>query len=431
MSGSELSVTGPSPSALFCRLLDRTCPGADSAAVTRAARPAPRPDPRAVNLARILDVLRLEGPLARTDIVHRAGLSRATVSSLLSELLDRGLVREEADTRRLASGGRPPGLVNIEPSAAAAIGVDIGRTHVRVAVADLGLQVLAEGVEHVDVPGHPEETLTLVTELTERVLKESAVEPSALLGVGVGLPGPVDRVSGRLGSATILPGWEGFAPRDELEKRLRTPVQVENDANLGALAEGQLGAGRGSRVLAYVKVATGVGAGLVVDGRLFRGASGAAGEIGHTTQANSGPVCRCGNRGCLEQLAGATALLAQMAVAGVELDGVESLLRLAADGHAIARRLLVDAGEHIGLAVANLVALIDADRVVVGGELGATNEPLVAAVRSAAQSAAVTKAGSTVDIVPAELGDHAEVLGAVILVLREPVSLGAELLTRR
>ncbi|MFL6239284.1 MAG: ROK family protein [Actinomycetes bacterium] len=399
--------------------------------MTRAGRPVRRADPHAANLARILDVLRLEGPLPRADLVHSVGLSRATVSSLLSELLDRGLVREEANTRRPTSGGRPPAFVGLEPSAAAAVGVDIGRTHVRVAVADLGLHVLAEAVEHVDVPDHPEETLELVTALTKRVVHESAIEQRDLLGVGVGLPGPVDRASGRMGSATILPGWVGLASRDELENRLQAPVLLENDANLGALAEGRLGAGRGSRVLAYLKVAAGVGAGLLVDGRLFRGASGEAGEIGHTTQANSGPVCRCGNRGCLEQLAGATALLAQMAAAGVDLDGVEALLQLAADGHAGARRVLADAGEHLGLAVANLVTLIDADRVVVGGELGAGNELLVEPLRRAARSAGVTKAGSTIDIVTAELGERAEVLGALILVLCEPVSLGLELLARR
>jgi predicted NBD/HSP70 family sugar kinase len=400
--------------------------------VTSAAPPARRAtDPRERNLARILDVLRLEGPLARTDIVRNAGLSRATVSSLLTELLDRRLVREEVDSRRLVAGGRPPALVDLEPSAAAAVGVDIGRTHVRVIVADLGLHVLAEDVQRVDVPVHPQETLELVVAFTERLLRESAVDAAELLGVGVGLPGPVDRASGRLGSATILPGWVGFAPRAELEKRLGAPVLVENDANLGALAEGLLGAGRGSRVLAYVKVAAGVGAGLLVDGRLFRGASGTAGEIGHTTLANSGPVCRCGNRGCLEQLAGATALLAQMAAAGIELDGVEALLRLATDGHAGARRVLADAGEHIGLAVANLINLFDPERVVVGGELGAADELLVGPLRYAARSAAVTTAGSTIDIVAAELGERAEALGAATLVLREPVSLGAALLARR
>ena len=399
--------------------------------MTSAVDSVPRPDSRATNLARVLDVLRLDGPLARTEIVHRSGLSRATVSNLLTELLERDLVREESDNRRAGSGGRPPALVTLEPSAAAAVGVDIGRTHVRVVVADLGLQILAEGVEHVDVPEHPEETLRLVSSMTERLLAEAGVARDDLLGIGVGLPGPVDRSSGRLGSATILPGWVGLAPRAELEKRLHAPVVVENDANLGALAEGLLGAGRGSRVLAYVKVAAGVGAGLVVDGRLFRGASGTAGEIGHTTQANSGPVCRCGNRGCLEQLAGATALLAQMSAAGIELHGAESLLQLAADGHAGARRVLADAGEHIGLAVANMVTLIDPDRVVVGGELGAANELLVGPLRYAARSAAVTTAGSSIDIVSAELGERAEALGAVILVLREPVSLGAQLLSRR
>jgi predicted NBD/HSP70 family sugar kinase len=400
--------------------------------VTFAGTSAPRPaDPRTANLARVLDVVRLEGPLPRTDIVRYAGLSRATVSSLVTELLARGLVRERSDDRGLGSGGRPPALVELEPKAAAAVGVDVGRTHVRVAVADLGLNVVAEEVQRIDVPEHPDETIDTVVKVTDRLLTQAGVDRRDLLGVGVGLPGPVDRASGRLGSVTILPGWVGLAPRAVLEKRLGVAVRVENDANLGALAEGMLGAGRGSRVLAYIKAAAGVGAGLLVDGRLYRGATGAAGEIGHTTMQNAGPVCRCGNRGCLEQLAGAAALLAQMADAGLEVDSVEELLRMAADGHAGARRVLADAGEHIGLAVANLVTLFDADRVVVGGELGAAEELLVGPLRYAARSAAVTTAGSSIEIVSAELGERAEVLGAVVLVLREPVSLGAELLARR
>ena len=400
--------------------------------MTPAATSAQRAvDSRAANLARILDVLRLAGPLPRTAIVRHVGLSRATVSTLLAELLTRRLVRERAEPARAGAGGRPPALVELDPTAAAAVGVDIGRTHVRVAVADLGLTILAETLHRVDVPDHPQETLDVTVNLVERVLADADVERADLLGVGVGLPGPVERATGRLGSATILPGWVGLAPRAELQERLGVPVSVENDANLGALAEGHLGAGRGSEVLAYVKVAAGVGGGLILDGKLFRGASGGAGEIGHTTMANSGPVCRCGNRGCLEQLAGATALLAQMAAAGVEVDGVDELIRMARQGQAGARRLLADAGEHIGLAVANLVTLLDVDRVVVGGELGAADELLVGPLRYAARSAAVTTAASNIDIVSAQLGERAEVLGAVMLVLREPAQLGTELLARR
>ena len=388
-------------------------------------------DLRAGNLARVLDVLRSHGPLARTDIVRAVGLSRATVSTLLTELLDRGLVREGVDNRRVGSGGRPPAMVDLEPTAAAGVGVDIGRTHVRVVVADLGLNVLAEDVQRVDVPDHPQEALKLVGQMTTALLKQAGVERSELLGVGVGLPGPVDRVTGRLGSATILPGWVGLAPRAELERRLRSPVLVENDANLGALAEGLLGAGRGSKVLVYVKAAAGVGAGLLVDGRLFRGASGTAGEIGHTTLANSGPVCRA-----------ATAAASSRSRARPRCSHrwrprvcSSKASRICCDWRTTATPVRVasiaDAGEHIGLAVANFVTLIDADRVVVGGELGAAGELLVGPLRYAARSAAVTTAGSSIEIVAGELGERAEVLGAVVLVLREPVSLGAELLARR
>ena len=234
------------PSAQFLTELPngQTVPG-----VTSAAHPLRRTtDPRSANLGRVLDTLRLQGPLPRTDIVHRVGLSRATVSSLLGELLERQLVQETPDARRPESGGRPPAVVELEPSAGAAVGVDVGRTHVRAVITDLALNVLAEAHERVDVPDHPQETLQLVVDTTDRLLAEAGVDRAALLGVGLGLPGPVDRASGRVGSATILPAWVGLAPRAELERRLGAPVLVEYDANLGALAEALLGAGRGSGV---------------------------------------------------------------------------------------------------------------------------------------------------------------------------------------
>ncbi|MCW2778458.1 MAG: transcriptional repressor protein [Frankiales bacterium] len=399
--------------------------------MTSAAPPAVRPsDARTANLSRVLDLLRLSDGLTRAEVSARTGLSRSTVSSLLTELLDRALVQEAPDPTR-AAGGRPPAVLRLEPSAGAALGIDIGNTHVRVVVADLGLGLLAEDLQRVDVTERPRETLEMVEATVARLLVQAGVGPGDLLGAGLGLPGPVDRATGRLGSATILPAWVGLAPAAELSARLGCDVLVENDANLGALAESLHGAGRGSRVLAYVKVATGVGAGLVVDGRLFRGASGTAGEIGHTTLSNAGPVCRCGNRGCLEQLAGAPALLAQMAEAGVELESAAALLRLAQDGHAGARRVLADAGAHLGVAVANLVTLLDADRVVIGGEVGRAEELLVGPLRYAARSAAVTTAGSSIDIVGAQLGERAEALGGAALVLREPVALGPALLARR
>lgn len=399
--------------------------------MTTAAAAGPRAtDPRTANLARVLDLLRLSDGLTRAEVCARTGLSRSTVSSLLSELLERDLVLEAPDAQR-GGGGRPPAVLRLQPRAGVAVGVDVGNTHVRVVVADLALGVLAEELRRLDVPDHPQETLDLVVATVGRLLPAGGAAPADLLGVGLGLPGPVDRATGRLGSATILPAWVGLAPAASLAERLGCQVVVENDANLGALAESVHGAGRGSRVLAYVKVATGVGAGLVVDGRLFRGASGTAGEIGHTTLSNSGPVCRCGNRGCLEQLAGAPALLGQMQEAGVELEDAADLLRLAQQGHAGARRVLADAGAHLGLAVANLVTLLDADRVVVGGALGAAEELLLGPLRYAARSAAVTTAGSSIEIVGAQLGGRAEALGGAALVLREPAVLGPELLARR
>ena len=179
----------------------------------------------------------------------------------------------------------------------------------RVAVADLAHTVLAEAEEPLDVDHEADEGVALAGRLVRRLLDEVGVAADRVTGVGMGLPGPLRRDSGEVGDSAILPGWIGARPEALMQAELGLPVRVENDANLGALAEIVWGAGRDCTDLVYVKVATGVGAGLVLNGRLYHGAGGTAGEIGHVTIDDGGPVCRCGNRGCLEAFAGAEAVL--------------------------------------------------------------------------------------------------------------------------
>jgi predicted NBD/HSP70 family sugar kinase len=242
---------------------------------------------------------------------------------------------------------------------------------------------------------------------------------ASVLGVGLGLPAPVDQRSGTISASNILPEWAGLAAGEQLAARLGRPVIVDNDANLGALAETLWGAGRGIDTLAYVKVATGIGAGLVLDGKLFRGVSGQAGEIGHVTLDEHGDVCRCGNRGCLELVAGGAALVAALRRTHGELDSVEDVVALAAGGDRAARRLIADAGAHLGVAAAGLVNLVDPQRLIVGGELGRAGDVLLEPLRRSLRRSAVRPAADAAEVVRAELGDRSEVLGAVAVVLRE------------
>jgi len=372
------------------------------------------------NERRIADALRRLGPATRAEVGAVTRLSRATVSAGLSALLEAGLVVETGAAVPVGpAGGRPPGLVRLAPRAGLAAGIDVGRRHLRVAVADLGHQVLGERSSRLDSATPAGEVLDRAAELIGAELGASGARLADVVGVGLGLPAPVDQRSGTITASNILPEWAGLAAGEQLAARLGRPVIVDNDANLGALAEALWGAGRGIDTLAYVKVATGIGAGLVLDGRLFRGVSGQAGEIGHFTLDEHGDVCRCGNRGCLELVAGGSALVAALRRTHGELDSVEDVVALAAVGDQAARRLIADAGAHLGVAAGGLVNLVNPGRLIVGGELGRAGDVLLEPLRRALRRSAVRPAADAVEVVSGELGDRSEVLGAVAVVLLE------------
>ena len=363
-------------------------------------------------------LLRAAGPLTRADVAARLGLSRATVSSALTRLVRDGLAEDRDEPAPATARGRPPGLISLTRAAGVALGVDLGRRHVRVAVADLGHDVLAERHERFDVDWRPEESLVEIATLVEGACDDAGVRIDEALGIGLGLPAPLDN-EGRPSAHSIPPGWMGHLPADELSAQLGVPVAAENDANLGALAEAHWGAGRGHDSLVYVKAATGIGSGIVLGGSVFRGAGGTAGELGHTTTGDDGPVCQCGNRGCLEVRAGGAALVSQVLQSGVEVEGLPDLVARAREGHLGCRRVLADAGDAIGLALATVVNLLNPDGIVLGGELGTAGDLVLESLRARLQRNAIAPAVRQATVVPALLGDRAEVLGAVLLVLRE------------
>jgi glucokinase-like ROK family protein len=379
------------------------------------------------NRAQVIDVLRRSGTASRADIARLTGLSRTTISSLVAELHASGLVTN-ATPGAPASGagrGRPGVQLALQPAAGAAVGIDFGHTHLRVVIADLSSRVLAERHRRLDVDRSADAALTAAAGMFGEVLAEAGTDRSRIVGVGVGLPGPLDRVSGTVGSTVILPGWAGLHPTNELERRLGLPIMVDNDANLGALAEHAVGAGRGIDDIVYLKLASGIGAGLVLGGRLHRGGTGIAGEIGHVLSNPDGMVCRCGNRGCLETVASGPAIIELLRVSHGEQLTTADLLRLAEEGDVGVSRIFADAGRSVGRAVADLVNAVNPTLIIVGGELSAVGAPLLDSIRASIERYALPAAAEALDVVPGVLGDRAEVLGAVALVISDTERLSA------
>lgn len=361
--------------------------------------------------------------MTRSELGGAIGLSRTTVSATVAQLMQDGWVDEQPASAVPAGRGRPPTLLALTQQAGIAVGVDMGRSHARVALAHLGHEVLAEQSVDLDESWQPTQALEAVEQLVEDVVAVAGVDRAAIVGVGLGLPAPLD-TTGHSTSITIPPDWVHEDPAALLADRLGVPVVVENDANLGALAEARWGAGRGLGTLFYVKASTGIGAGLVLGGRLFRGSTGTAGEIGHFTVDEDGVVCRCGSRGCLEVRAGGPSLVAQVAHSGSKVVHLADLIAAAKDGDLACTRVLVDAGETLGVALAAVINIVNPDGVILGGELGGAGELVLGSLRERLARHALPSALRSASVLQSQLGERAEALGAVLLVLTEPERFG-------
>ena len=368
---------------------------------------------RELNRTRVLDALRVHGELTHTGIVEATRLSPGTVSSIVRELRAADLVDAVpgSDRRKVT--------LRLSRKAGIAVGVDFGHEHVRVAITDLGHRILAEADQRADVDHDADAGMTLAVKMVEALLGEVGADADEVVGVGVGLPAPIDAETRTVGSSSIMPDWVGTQPEARLSQALGLPVVVDNDANLGALAEHMWGAGRGVRDLVYLKLSSGVGAGLLLDGSVYHGAGGLAGEIGHTVVAEGGPLCRCGGRGCLETFVGGDALLALATPrAGCGLT-LPQLVDRALAGDRGSARVIADAGRLLGRAVGNLCNLIDVRTVVVGGPLARAGDLLFDEMRGELRRVLVPALSRDTTVVASELGERAQVRGAVALVLNE------------
>ena len=379
---------------------------------------------RRANRLRVVDALRREGSASRSDLMRLTGLSRTTITTLLGDLQERGMV-VESEVEPRGGRGRPAMLLRLGRTAGAALGIDFGHRHLRVAVADLSSTVLAERRTDLDVDTAAGRALDSAAGMVREVLAEAGIPIEQVIGAGMGLPGPIDRRTGLVGSSVILPGWVGLNAAEQLASRIKIPVDVDNDANLGALAEFTLGAGRGMDDVIYVKVASGIGAGIILGGKLHRGVTGNAGEIGHVQVRSDGAVCRCGNRGCLETVASVPSVLSVLRpVHGPRLS-LPGMLELAAARDPGTLRVINDAGREVGRALGDLCNSLNPEAIIVGGDLGGAGESLLDGIRESVDRRAQPGAASAVSVMQGVLGERAEVLGALTLVIGDTERLHA------
>ncbi|HNV76376.1 MAG TPA: ROK family transcriptional regulator [Gemmatimonadaceae bacterium] len=372
-------------------------------------------------------VLRLiwdERAISRADIARRTGLSRSTVSEVVTELLATRLVDEAGEGA--SSGGRRPIVLEFQDDACVILGVDMGATHVSVALTDLRGRVLAWENRPFPVRSDPEGTRALIAEFCAECLRSWGGDPARLVGIGIAVPCPVDpRHQGRF-STHVLPAWKGRAGFEALGARFGAPIFIDNDANLGAVAERWWGAGRGFDDFTYIKVATGVGAGHMVGGRIARGASGVAGEIGHMAIDLSGDPCDCGNRGCLQTFVGASSLVKRarqllpeyptsvLHQGALTIDAIENAA-LADDPLAI--HVISTAADYLGIAVAGVLNLMNPGAVIIGGGIARLGERLLVPLRETVLRRTFVSSVAASEIMTSALGPRSIAIGAATIVL--------------
>lgn len=368
---------------------------------------------RELNQQRIIDALRVAGPSTQAEIARHTGLSTATVSNIVKAMAEAGIVAIETVT----SSGRRASSVQLCDTGAVAVGIDFGRRHFRIVVATVGHSVLAEEFVELPVGYRAEEGIDRAAALLGELLERHGIRAAAVVGVGVGIPGPIDRRSGTVVQGAILPEWVGIELGD-LEDRLHFPVLFDNDANLGALAEVTWGPHNGVEDLVFVKIGSGIGSGLILGGKPYYGSFGVTGEIGHETITDHGAICHCGNRGCLETVASTSVMMELLSRPGGERVTTADIVSNALGGDSATLRVLDDAGAAIGRALAGVANLINPAVIVVGGPLAELGDILLAPIARGLVRHAVPVVGQSTALAMSSLGARAEALGAVSLALQ-------------
>ena len=378
----------------------------------------------------IFDLLRDGRARTRSELARESGLARSSVALHIDTLMSLGYVAPVGDAA--STGGRPASLFALNPGARLVIGVDVGATHVIVELADLSGVGISASRAGLDVAEGPEAVLGWIAEAARALVAQQGRTLDDVAAVGIGLPGPVEYATGRPISPPIMPGWHRFDVAGWLRERIGCPVLVDNDVNIMALGE-QRTAWPETDDFVLVKIATGIGAGVISGGRLQRGAQGTAGDLGHVRVPGSTAPCRCGNEGCLEAVAAGPAIAARLRELGVDAASTGEVVALAAQGSREAAQVLREAGRDIGEVLAMVVNLLNPSVIVVGGRLAGAAQELHAGISEVVYRRSLPLATEHLRIAASATKGDAGVRGAVVLAIEHALSpdvLDADLLER-
>jgi predicted NBD/HSP70 family sugar kinase len=363
-------------------------------------------------LGQILALFRSQGPLTRGEVMNTTGLARSTINQRLDTLLAARLIVPAGESA--STGGRRPGKFAFNAQAGITLVADVGASGLRSAACDLAGSILADRATRINVAAGPGKVLGTIDRLFEELRAEVGHTPEDVKGVAIGVPGPVQFATGRVVSPPIMTGWDGFDIPGFFRDRYRTTVLVDNDVNVMALGE-QRTCYPDVAHLAFLKVGTGVGFGIVAGGQILRGTQGAAGDIGHirvtVPDVTEEPVCICGNIGCVEAYAGGWALIRDLRAASGAVETVDNVVALIRAGDPSAVRLARRAGRILGEATADAVSLLNPSVVVIGGQLAQADEQLLAGIREVVYQRCLPLATRSLQIVRSRLDLHAGIIG--------------------
>jgi predicted NBD/HSP70 family sugar kinase len=362
---------------------------------------------------------------SRAELARVTGLARSTVSQRVDALLGLGLLIEQGGGP--STGGRPPTQLAFDAASGVVLCADLGATHCRLAVSDLDCTVLAEVPAETNIASGPDVVLPWLLDRFGELLTEAGRTASDVRGIGIGVPGPVEFAAGRSVSPPIMPGWDGVPiPAAFADRYPGVPVLVDNDVNVMALGEYWTYWRHDVDDLLFVKVATGIGCGIVAHGMIHRGADGTAGDLGHVQIADAGDVlCRCGNRGCVEAVASGGALARELEASGIEAKDTRDVVALVRAGNPQALTLVRQAGRLVGEVLAGAVNFFNPSVIVIGGDLAHAHEQFFAGAREVVYRRSTALATQHLELTRSRLDDRAGVIGCAVTVVEQILSPAA------
>ncbi len=380
---------------------------------------------------KLIDLIRHYRECTKADLVACTDYSRTKITTCIESLQEKGILVANEATEY--SGGRRAKSFRLNEKLALVAGFDIGATSIDVAISDFTGRVLARHAETASVKDGPIKILGRACSLLDQLLRTNGLEPEKISGLGVGVPGPVDFSIGTLVSPPIMPGWDGYSIIPTVQQWFPSAtVIVDNDVNVMALGELSRGAARGIQNLVFVKIGTGIGAGIICEGKIYRGSNGCAGDIGHICVDKSGPLCHCGNKGCLETVAGGAAIAERALVAAhagkspallehYEKNGrvlrAEDVGEAVREGDPLATEIIRESGQVLGDVLASLVNFYNPDMIVIGGGVSNLGNLFLSSIRQAVFHRSLPLATRNLQIVFSDIGPDAGVFGAVSLAL--------------